>query len=71
MIFLSVTYYNLIVSLQQLQLHKILRHTDRSCELVDAAFRILTQQIVREKKLDSEYVCLTLKLWVLQDIFCF
>ena len=45
-----------------LQLHKILRHADGSCELVHSTIWILSQQIVREKKLDSEYVCLPFKL---------
>ena len=56
--------------LYPLQLNKLLRHTDRSCELVYSTLWILSQQIVREKKLDSECICLTFKSAVRVECLC-
>ena len=56
--------------LRPLQLHKILWHADGSRELVDGAVRVLTQQIVRKKKLDGERVRLTFEAAVRVECLC-
>ena len=45
--------HSIASSLYYLQLNKLLRHPDSSCELVHSTVWILAQQIVREKQIDS------------------